>query len=91
MTADAASRSLFGKILSFPSSHLRILIKNSRGINEGRQAAREVDLYLERSTSLPVTGGIVKRTAQEIFGRGLVREIQGRAEHGPPQVTAAAN
>lgn len=39
----------------------------SRGINEGRQAAREVDLYLERYTSLPVTGGIVKRTAQEIF------------------------
>jgi len=38
-----------------------------RGINEGRQAAREVDLYLEHCTSLPVTGGIVKRTAQEIF------------------------
>ncbi|KAL8319210.1 hypothetical protein RB597_006140 [Gaeumannomyces tritici] len=37
------------------------------GINEGRQAAREVDLYLEKCTSLPVTGGIVKRTAQEIF------------------------
>jgi glutamate synthase (NADPH/NADH) len=26
-----------------------------------------VDLYLEHCTSLPVTGGIVKRTAQEIF------------------------
>jgi hypothetical protein len=39
----------------------------NRGINEGRQAAREVDLYLEHGTSLPVTGGIVKRTAQEIF------------------------
>ena len=38
-----------------------------RGINEGRQAAREVDLYLEHSTNLPVTGGIVKRTAQEVF------------------------
>ncbi|KAK3371716.1 hypothetical protein B0T24DRAFT_531637 [Lasiosphaeria ovina] len=37
------------------------------GINEGRQAAREVDLYLEHSTGLPVTGGIVKRTAQEVF------------------------
>ncbi|KLU89626.1 glutamate synthase [Magnaporthiopsis poae ATCC 64411] len=37
------------------------------GINEGRQAAREVDLYLEKCTSLPVTGGIIKRTAQEIF------------------------
>lgn len=40
-----------------------------RGINEGRQAAREVDLYLEHSTNLPVTGGIVKRSAQEIFGK----------------------
>lgn len=38
-----------------------------RGINEGRMAAREVDLYLENSTNLPVTGGIVKRTAEEIF------------------------
>ncbi|EFQ32238.1 glutamate synthase [Colletotrichum graminicola] len=37
------------------------------GINEGRQAAREIDLFLEQCTSLPVTGGIVKRTAQEIF------------------------
>ncbi|KAK2072945.1 hypothetical protein P8C59_007264 [Phyllachora maydis] len=37
------------------------------GINEGRQAAREVDLYLMRNTALPVTGGIVKRTAQEVF------------------------
>jgi glutamate synthase (NADPH/NADH) len=38
-----------------------------RGINEGRQAAREVDLYLEQYTNLPVTGGITKHTAQEIF------------------------
>ncbi|KAK0740549.1 hypothetical protein B0T18DRAFT_330995 [Schizothecium vesticola] len=37
------------------------------GINEGRQAAREVDLYLEHSTGLPVTGGIVKRSAKEVF------------------------
>ncbi|TVY14505.1 putative glutamate synthase [NADPH] [Lachnellula arida] len=54
------------------------------GINEGRQSAREVDLYLEKSTSLPVTGGIVKRTAQEIFGRGPAGEVD-------IQVTAAAN
>ncbi|KAL3959832.1 hypothetical protein ACCO45_004949 [Purpureocillium lilacinum] len=39
------------------------------GINEGRMAAREVDLYLENNTNLPVTGGIVKRTAQEILNR----------------------
>lgn len=38
-----------------------------RGINEGRQAAREVDLYLEKNTALPVTGGIVKTTAEEVF------------------------
>ncbi|KAK3683562.1 putative glutamate synthase [Podospora appendiculata] len=37
------------------------------GINEGRQAAREVDLYLEGNTNLPVTGGIVKHTAKEVF------------------------
>jgi glutamate synthase (NADPH/NADH) len=54
----------------------------SRGINEGRQSAREVDLYLEKSSSLPVTGGIVKRTAQEILGC---------TERAPIQVTAAAN
>jgi glutamate synthase (NADH) len=39
----------------------------SRGINEGRQCAREVDVYLEKCTALPVTGGIVKRTAPEVF------------------------
>lgn len=38
-----------------------------RGINEGRQAAREVDLFLEHNTNLPVTGGIVRRSAQEVF------------------------
>ncbi len=39
----------------------------ARGINEGRMAAREIDLYLEGRTNLPVTGGIVKRTAEEIL------------------------
>ena len=43
-----------------------------RGINEGRQAAREVDLYLEKCTNLPVTGGIVKRTAEEVFASQAV-------------------
>ncbi|KAJ4307151.1 glutamate synthase [NADH] [Collariella sp. IMI 366227] len=42
------------------------------GINEGRQAAREVDLYLEKCTNLPVTGGIVKRTAEEVFNAAAV-------------------
>jgi len=53
-----------------------------RGINEGRQSAREVDMFLEHSTRLPVTGGIVKGTA---------REILGRAPAAPSQVTAAAS
>jgi hypothetical protein len=34
--------------------------KLNRGINEGRQCAREVDQYLMKNTQLPVTGGIVK-------------------------------
>jgi len=38
-----------------------------RGINEGRQAAREVDLYLEGCTNLPVTGGIIKASAKQVF------------------------
>lgn len=38
------------------------------GINEGRQTALAVDLYLMGSSSLPVTGGIVKRTAAQILG-----------------------
>ncbi|KAL7269400.1 glutamate synthase [NADH] [Rhizina undulata] len=39
------------------------------GINEGRQCAREVDEYLMDSTQLPVTGGIVHRSAvsQEVL------------------------
>ncbi|KAJ2739097.1 glutamate synthase [NADH], partial [Coemansia sp. Cherry 401B] len=32
------------------------------GINEGRQAAREIDMYLAKSSRLPVSGGIVPRT-----------------------------
>ncbi len=44
-----------------------------RGINEGRQSAREVDLYLEGASSLPVTGGIVKRSAEEILGHAHAR------------------
>lgn len=66
-----ASLSLSGK----SASHILntyvtgMLTTSNRGINEGRMAAREVDLFLEKSTSLPVTGGIVKRTAQQIFSQ----------------------
>lgn len=47
--------------------YIIILTHHLRGINEGRQAAREVDLYLEHSTNLPVTGGITKHSAHEIL------------------------
>ena len=36
-----------------------------RGINEGRMAAREVDLFLENNTNLPVTGGELLRLVRE--------------------------
>ena len=40
-----------------------------RGINEGRQAARDVDTYLMGiTTSLPKTGGIVQRAPYEVMG-----------------------
>lgn len=46
-------------------------------------AALAVDLFLERSSCLPVTGGIVRRTAREILGREPAYEIQSRAERAP--------
>ena len=45
------------------------------GINEGRQAAREIDLYLMGNTRLPVTGGIEQRPVEFLASRsasGLV-------------------
>ena len=40
-----------------------------RGINEGRQAARDVDTYLMGlTTQLPKTGGIIQRAPYEIMG-----------------------
>ena len=40
-----------------------------RGINEGRQAARDVDEYLMKmGTQLPRTGGIVQRADYTIVG-----------------------
>jgi glutamate synthase (NADPH/NADH) len=42
----------------------------SRGINEGRQSARDVDSYLTGvGTQLPVTGGIVKRPPYELLSQ----------------------
>jgi len=43
---------------------------DGRGINEGRQAARDVDSYLTGvGTQLPVTGGIVKRPPYELLNK----------------------
>jgi len=61
------------------------------GINEGRSAARDVDIFLENSSYLPTIGGIVKNTALEILGREPASEIQGGAERAPIQVAAAAS
>ncbi|KAJ3166774.1 glutamate synthase [NADH] [Irineochytrium annulatum] len=36
------------------------------GINEGRQAAREIDMYLCGNTRLPCTGGIEKRPVEHL-------------------------
>ncbi|KAI9792297.1 MAG: glutamate synthase [NADH] [Peltula sp. TS41687] len=44
------------------------------GINEGRQAAREVDSYLMKSTPLPHTGGIVRRVPYELMKNQGSRE-----------------
>jgi len=49
-----------------------------RGINEGRQAARDVDSYLTgMGTLLPVTGGIVKRPPYELLNKinGAPKEL----------------
>lgn len=41
-----------------------------RGINEGRQAARDVDTFLMGAgTQLPRTGGIVQRAPYEVVGQ----------------------
>lgn len=41
-----------------------------RGINEGRQSARDVDMYLTgMGSQLPVTGGIVKRPPFEMLNK----------------------
>lgn len=55
--------------MSFPSVMILQVLQGvsnyfSRGINEGRQCAREVDAFLMGTSSqLPVTGGIVRRPA----------------------------
>lgn len=55
------------------------------GINEGRQAAREIDIQLQGNTRLPVCGGMVKRPIEslslinmpQIDGAGLNLSVHG--------------
>ena len=64
MIAGAGNLLLSGKYTSHLSLNLRQLLTLSRGINEGRQCAREVDSFLMGiSSHLPVTGGIIRRPA----------------------------
>lgn len=47
-----------------------IMLIPLRGINEGRQAAGDVDTYLMGlGTQLPTTGGIIRRAPYEVLGR----------------------
>lgn len=51
-----------------------------RGINEGRSAARDVDVFLMgRSTQLPRTGGMVQRTPLE----SMMKHEASRAQAVP--------
>jgi glutamate synthase (NADPH/NADH) len=55
------------------------------GINEGRQAARQIDIYLQGNTRLPVCGGIEKRPIEalsikpipHVDGAGLNLSVHG--------------
>nr|KAJ3419246.1 glutamate synthase [NADH] [Polyrhizophydium stewartii] len=55
------------------------------GINEGRQAARQIDLHLMASTRLPVTGGVEQRAVEAlrvrrvpvVDGAGLNLSVHG--------------
>lgn len=51
-------------LLIMSTSSLVLTLFFCRGINEGRQCAREVDAFLMNTSSqLPVTGGIIRRPA----------------------------
>ena len=74
------SHSLSGKLQECSPSKSELTV--SRGINEGRQAARDVDTYLMGvGTQLPKTGGIVQRAPYEIIGNPekMKRQAMGAA------------
>ena len=77
VTAAAGNRSLSGKLtlFNYPFSRLSLTIR--RGINEGRQAARDVDVYLMGvGTLLPKTGGIISRAPYDIIGKPDLMKAQ---------------
>ncbi|OXV10440.1 hypothetical protein Egran_01817 [Elaphomyces granulatus] len=51
------------------------------GINEGRQAAREVDIFLmgSGSSQLPITGGIIRRSAIDTIPKPAQQHVQAVA------------
>lgn len=61
----------------------------SRGINEGRQAARDVDTYLMGvGTQLPKTGGIIQRAPYEKVDHVEHMRV-GHSEHMRQQAVGA--
>lgn len=70
MIAVVANPLLSGKFAPFPLVNYSCANRAMfRGINEGRQAARDVDTYLMGvGTQLPKTGGIIQRAAYEVLG-----------------------
>lgn len=58
--------------------HNTWLLTDFRGINEGRQCAREVDAFLVGTSSqLPVTGGIVRRAAIDAVPQPIEQIVAG--------------
>ncbi|KAI9298442.1 glutamate synthase [Neoconidiobolus thromboides FSU 785] len=50
------------------------------GINEGRQAAREIDHYLIGNTKLPVSGGLVELEFNSLEANSVSNPIQNKIE-----------
>jgi hypothetical protein len=78
---DVDSLLLFGKPFRLDIIQKKVLINQSRGINEGRQAAREVDTFLmgSGSSQLPITGGIIRRSAIDTIPKPAQQHVQAVA------------
>jgi glutamate synthase (NADPH/NADH) len=61
------------------------------GINEGRQCARQVDSYLMGTgSSLPVTGGIVRRPQIDSVPKSRINKTANGHVHGANEVEVTA-